>query len=63
VTTGPLVPPPELRHVFDARIDVAQPWEFGSTAAGERRVIAITGGRIEGAEISGAILPGGAMIW
>jgi hypothetical protein len=60
VTTRPLVPPPELRHVFDARIDVAQPWELGSTAAGERRVIAITGGRIEGAEISGAVLPGGA---
>lgn len=56
----PLVPAPELRHVFDARIDVAQPWELGSTPLGQRRVIAILGGRIEGLEVSGMVLPGGA---
>jgi hypothetical protein len=56
----PLLPPPRLGHVFDAWIDVAQPWEAGVTSAGERRMIAITGGRVAGPEITGIVLPGGA---
>jgi hypothetical protein len=60
VRTVPLVPAPDLRHVFDARIDVAEPWELGSTPVGQRRVIAILGGRIEGGDVSGVVLPGGA---
>ena len=57
---SPIVPIPRLGHVFDAWIDVASPWEVGPTADGERRVIAIAGGRIEGPDLEGTILPGGA---
>lgn len=57
---APLVSAPTLRHVFDVRIQVATPWEVGATAAGERRVIAITGGTVAGPELSGTVLPGGA---
>lgn len=56
----PLVAAPVLRHVFDARVAVAAPWEVGAGPAGERRVIAITGGMVEGPELTGTILPGGA---
>ena len=55
-----LVPAPDPRHVFDAWIDVAPPWEVGATAAGERRIIAITGGRVEGPALSGTVVAGGA---
>ncbi|MBV8764283.1 MAG: DUF3237 domain-containing protein [Hyphomicrobiales bacterium] len=58
--SGPLVAAPRLEHVFDARIRVAAPFEVGLTRSGERRIIAITGGRVEGARLSGAVLPGGA---
>lgn len=46
--------------MFDLRIDVAAPWEVGPTPAGERRVIAITGGRVSGVDLAGTVLPGGA---
>ncbi|MEH3144704.1 MAG: DUF3237 domain-containing protein [Methylobacterium frigidaeris] len=58
--SGPLLPAPVLEHVFDARIDVAVPCEVGLTAAGQRRVIAITGGTVSGPALSGRVLPGGA---
>ncbi|MGY2051066.1 DUF3237 domain-containing protein [Methylobacterium sp. JK268] len=54
------LPPPGLVHVFDARIAVAPPCTVGPTRAGERRVIAITGGRVEGPALTGRVLPGGA---
>lgn len=56
----PLVPAPTLEHVFDARIDVGIPYEVGLTAAGQRRVIAINGGTVDGPALSGTVLPGGA---
>jgi hypothetical protein len=57
---APLVAAPKLEHVCDARIDVASPYEVGLTASGQRRVIAITGGEVNGPGLSGAVLPGGA---
>ena len=39
---------------------LAEILDFGATPLGNRRVIHITGGRIEGARFSGQILPGGA---
>jgi len=59
-TSFPLIAAPRLEHVFDARISVAAPYEVGLAAGGERRVIAITGGRVEGPDLSGAVLAGGA---
>ena len=57
---APLVSAPQLEHAFDARIDVATPCEVGLTAAGQRRVIAITGGIVDGPALRGSVLPGGA---
>ena len=51
---------PALEHVADLDVRVAAPTEIGATAAGMRRVIAITGGTVAGPRLSGRILPGGA---
>jgi hypothetical protein len=40
--------------------EVGEPLDFGVTQNGHRRVIPITGGRVEGARLNGRILPGGA---
>jgi len=56
----PVIKVPRLEHVFDARISVAAPYEIGPTPSGERRIIAITGGRVEGPGLEGVVLPGGA---
>jgi hypothetical protein len=40
--------------------DLADALEIGRTPAGERRMIAILGGRVEGPRLNGRILPGGA---
>jgi hypothetical protein len=40
--------------------EVGAPLDFGQTQNGHRRVIPITGGRVEGARLKGRILPGGA---
>jgi hypothetical protein len=51
---------PALEHVADFAVLVAPPIEIGATAAGARRVIAITGGTVTGPRLAGRILPGGA---
>ena len=51
---------PRLAFAARLRIDVAAPLVVGETGAGLRRVINITGGSVEGARLSGRILPGGA---
>lgn len=50
----------ELRHVFDATIELAEVQELGTTPAGNRRIIPIVGGRFAGERLRGRVLPGGA---
>jgi hypothetical protein len=45
--------------IFRIHAEVGDMQPFGATPHGERRVIAITGGRIEGPRLQGRILPGG----
>jgi hypothetical protein len=52
--------PPTLTHVFDIIAEVARPLAAGPGAGGERRHIAVTGGRIVGPSINGEILQGGS---
>jgi hypothetical protein len=52
-------PVPALRHFSRATVQVAAPQLFGKTLLGERRVVQILGGRLEG-KLSGEVLPGGA---
>lgn len=47
-------------HVFTLDIEIGAPREVGATAAGFRRVIPITGGRVHGPQLEGKVLPGGA---
>ena len=53
-------PAPGLAHVADITIEVAAPIAIGETSDGLRRVVPITGGRIEGPRLSGTILAAGA---
>lgn len=49
----------ELKYVFTLHVDLARPHEFGHTFSGMRRFIPITGGKVEGPGLKGAILAGG----
>jgi hypothetical protein len=51
---------PELRFAFQAEVEVGTPLDFGETQNGHRRVVPITGGRVEGERLKGRIMPGGA---
>lgn len=46
--------------IFTIQAELADILQFGKTPAGERRVINILGGRVEGPRLTGRILPGGA---
>jgi hypothetical protein len=46
--------------IFTIRADLAEILHFGPTPYGERRVVHILGGRVEGPRLTGRILPGGA---
>jgi hypothetical protein len=48
-----------LTEVFSLAVDVGLPQSIGRDAAGERRCVPITGGRVSG-RISGVVLSGGA---
>src|SRR5688572_8075959 len=52
--------PPGLEYVFTARVDVGPPLAIGATAGGERRVIPILGGVVDGPRLTGTVLDGGA---
>lgn len=52
--------PLTARPVFTLYVDLAEPIEVGQVPAGHRRIIPITGGTVDGPELTGTILPGGA---
>jgi len=51
---------PSLTHVFRAEVTVASPTELGVRDGVRKRLIPITGGRVEGERLRGEVLPGGA---
>lgn len=51
---------PALEPMFRASIAVAPPRVLGRVAGGERRIIDILGGEVEGPRLRGTVLPGGA---
>ena len=51
---------PRLERLCRATVAIAAPLVVGDTPLGLRRIIPITGGRVEGARFSGEELPGGA---
>ena len=54
------LPPPSLEHVCDLAVTIAPPVEVGTTVAGMRRMIPITGGVVNGPRLNGKVLAGGA---
>lgn len=52
--------PVHFEHVFDVRVLVAKPVEFGNTGLGERRIIDIVGGTVQGPKFNGVVRNGGA---
>jgi hypothetical protein len=51
---------PGLVHVWDLQAEVTQPIDIGPTPHGGRRIIPISGGKVFGPRLNGAIIPGGA---
>lgn len=51
---------PTLRHVCDFTVELSPIMEIGQGPAGQRRIIPIVGGKVEGARIRGEILDLGA---
>jgi Protein of unknown function (DUF3237) len=49
-----------LDFAFALQVTVGPPLELGTTQQGRRRIIPITGGRVEGPRLAGKVLPGGA---
>lgn len=52
------MPPPSLEFAFEVTAQVAPPDKI-PTAAGERRIVPVTGGLFEGPQVKGKVLPGG----
>jgi hypothetical protein len=51
---------PHLEFVFEVVATLEAPIIFGQTGIGERRIIGITGGTVQGPALNGIVLPGGA---
>ena len=58
--TGPLMPLISPEPILRITAELADIQQFGKTPIGERRVINILGGSVEGPRLTGTILPGGA---
>jgi hypothetical protein len=54
------LPAAVLRLIARVEVELGTPLEVGAVALGTRRVIPIVGGRVQGEELSGEILSGGA---
>lgn len=54
------LPPPELQFFADLTVRVTAPQEVGVTPGGNRRVIPIAGGEVQGQGWTARVLPGGA---
>lgn len=53
-------PPPELKLVYEAVVDIAERKELGASALGQRFIVDILGGTFQGPGLRGRVLPGGA---
>ena len=54
------LPPPVLSHVCDLEVDLDPIMEMGPGRSGQRRIVPIVGGRVDGPRLNGRILNLGA---
>jgi Protein of unknown function (DUF3237) len=57
------LPQPRLTQVYRLSATVAEPLDLGETAAGHRRIVALTGGTFTGPELNGELVPGASADW
>jgi hypothetical protein len=57
------LPDPSLSLVYRLEATLAAPLELGEVAQGKRRIVALTGGRFSGPELSGELLAGSSADW
>jgi hypothetical protein len=57
--TAPFPPPPLLLPLTRVECEVGPVVSLGAAAAGERRYVPLTGGRVLGPELNGGVLSGG----
>jgi hypothetical protein len=57
------LPQPRLTQVYRLAATVAEPLDLGETAAGHRRIVALTGGTFTGPELNGKLVPGASADW
>ncbi|GEN46588.1 DUF3237 domain-containing protein [Alkalibacillus haloalkaliphilus] len=55
----PLLPKPEVIHLFDLELTVEKPHLVGKTPVGNRQVFRVTGGAFKGERLQGNVVPGG----
>ncbi|MEV8375932.1 DUF3237 domain-containing protein [Kribbella sp. NPDC056861] len=58
--TDSLFAPPALAYVATAEIELEAPLDLGETPEGRRRIVPIAGGRVDGPELTGTVVRGGA---
>ena len=57
------LPGPRLTKVYRLEASLGEPLDLGETAHGHRRIVPLSGGTFNGAEISGKLLPGASADW
>jgi hypothetical protein len=57
------LPSPKLRHVYRLDAELGPPADLGDTPQGHRRIVALTGGRAEGANFSAELLATAGADW
>jgi hypothetical protein len=57
------LPTPKLRHVYRLDAQLATPVDLGETPQGRRRIVALTGGRAEGAGFKAELLATAGADW
>jgi muconolactone delta-isomerase len=57
------LPVPNLSMIYRLEATLGEPLDLGETAQGRRRVVALTGGRFEGPDIRGRLVPGASADW
>jgi hypothetical protein len=57
------LPDPRLALVYRLEATVGEPVELGETAAGQRRIVPLTGGTFTGPVLTGRLLPGSSADW
>jgi Protein of unknown function (DUF3237) len=63
MAAGPQLPAPSLTQVYRLEATLGELQELGPVAAGERRIVPLTGGTFAGPDMRGTLLPGASADW